>query len=969
MTNSTLDEWQGLLAAHFEALRKNRLASLGDRPVFALEHGLTHEELGQVSEAVRAEAGGPSFRHRLPWTVYAAELGYRYSGDEYWQTFEDETPNWRMANRPFIRRCFRDFSKAFGGAEPSGRWARRFSIICWPITHAILPKDLQKQLARILFQARDLIRSHDLGSPADLGRLISARSGHCSSRFRNLAEEPLLLGQISAALLLDDEDAAGLLILPTTLARISSDLDRERQARSWLRGARESVRDMLRVRGGLTPSKDPESRTGTRETERPLSLKPTVVLRRASTEAAWNVRLEIPDLSYVIERFPEIRDTLASSRCRVTGSEGTPKPGGWLLYGAQQVRWDYWPAAGEPLLRFEAGDQKLDSILAGHFVLSSGSRWLFKVGNEGIARELSAHRVRPGSRYVLITREPAPSSAAHLVTEAQLRCEGVQAYLLDLPPALDAEWKVALEEWGLSTTTSIEVRPVGPVPGAWDGEGHVEWLTIDTPLLAVRADHEVDGYTLRLNGNLLQAQPREPGAPVVFELAGIGEGSHRASVVALDGSQTQVHEPVEVDIKVRQPRLWNPGGHQQSAFLVFTEPYDPSLEDVWDGRLKVQVHGPRGHRVALKLALFEKGATQPRVSETVGQLRLPCSTEVWSKVFHGFIRDSRRVQNAYEVANLAVLQIDAHELGCFSLEAEREFTPLRWSVHHTREAYFLRAVDDRGSDDHPVVSRYTFDSPDTRIRVDIDPCQVGRGVQGEAGLYVLESGQLIRGFVVPPEVHSLEDLQWEVRLESRRRTPDSVLELLDISALWYRARLPGHVLAAERRRRVVEALTRETLSLIGGVRWAAVEHQIVQAQSLDEDALSAAKDAVTSKRHEKGLPVVLARDVQNFLDLSVEHRVQRFAKVAAQFLDLPEQLGEVSDRSTPAWLCACCLRLATDPVAVRTWISEDARTAIGCLLENPTLVRAARFLVFAMRRFAPPLPLGAESAYSSWRWE
>src|SRR3712207_7713201 len=46
------------------------------------------------------------------------------------------------------------FKRQFAGATPSGRWAEHFSIIAWPITHAILPRDLQQQLARILYDLR-----------------------------------------------------------------------------------------------------------------------------------------------------------------------------------------------------------------------------------------------------------------------------------------------------------------------------------------------------------------------------------------------------------------------------------------------------------------------------------------------------------------------------------------------------------------------------------------------------------------------------------------------------------------------------------------------------------------------------------------------------------------------------------------------------------------------------------------------
>jgi hypothetical protein len=45
---------------------------------------------------------------RLPVTgwlgVYSAEIGYEYSGEEYWQTFAERTPGWAgYGDRNFIR--------------------------------------------------------------------------------------------------------------------------------------------------------------------------------------------------------------------------------------------------------------------------------------------------------------------------------------------------------------------------------------------------------------------------------------------------------------------------------------------------------------------------------------------------------------------------------------------------------------------------------------------------------------------------------------------------------------------------------------------------------------------------------------------------------------------------------------------------------------------------------------------------
>lgn len=224
----------------------------GGRPLFALEHNLQPPEVEALRAAIREHIAHHSPRrdHALTWIVYAAELGYRYSGDEYWQTFEQETPGWTVhGDRHFIRDRYCAFHQQYGGAKPVGAWAEHFSIICWPITHAILPCDLQRQLALILYEIRHAFSAELLESPVMLGEFIEARSWNASSRFQNLAQETALVGQIAAALLLEGRFGTDSLVYPATLERISKDLDRERRAREWLRGARRSAQERARIRG------------------------------------------------------------------------------------------------------------------------------------------------------------------------------------------------------------------------------------------------------------------------------------------------------------------------------------------------------------------------------------------------------------------------------------------------------------------------------------------------------------------------------------------------------------------------------------------------------------------------------------------------------------------------------------------------------------------------------------------------
>jgi hypothetical protein len=87
--------WHNRLSEHFEVLAAERLGN--DWPVFALEHGLSDSDVHLLENEVKASliAQQPNRRVFLPWVVYAAEFGYQYSGDEYWQSFTEKTPGWK----------------------------------------------------------------------------------------------------------------------------------------------------------------------------------------------------------------------------------------------------------------------------------------------------------------------------------------------------------------------------------------------------------------------------------------------------------------------------------------------------------------------------------------------------------------------------------------------------------------------------------------------------------------------------------------------------------------------------------------------------------------------------------------------------------------------------------------------------------------------------------------------------------
>lgn len=226
-----LDHLQRELELRFERLSGERSEG---RRVFALEHGLSIDVVELAAElSQQLKYGNPRQAHWLVWVVFATEIGYSFAGAEYWQTFSERLPAWRRSadgnrNRSQIRVWFRKFANKYNGVRPSGTWAKQFSIIAWPITHAILPKDLQFHFAKSLHHNRFRLATEN--DSIGVGRLIHTQTLPTSSRFREFSEQEELVGRIALALLRVDSEELPLSSEATK--RIIGDLEVTQAARA-----------------------------------------------------------------------------------------------------------------------------------------------------------------------------------------------------------------------------------------------------------------------------------------------------------------------------------------------------------------------------------------------------------------------------------------------------------------------------------------------------------------------------------------------------------------------------------------------------------------------------------------------------------------------------------------------------------------------------------------------------------------
>lgn len=990
MDGATMDlgAWNRRLAEHFGALARDR----GDIPVFALEHGLAQAELLALESALRAhiQVSAPVRDHQLAWVVYATEIGYGYAGDEYWQTFERRTPGWTLnGRRDWIREAFVAFQRKFAGAKPSGPWAEHFSIIAWPITHAILPRDLQQQLARILYDLRHSFSGELFDEPQRLGDFIAARSWNTSARFQNLVQAPALVGQIAAALLLQGKEGFKMLLHPTTLKRIGDDVDRERRGRDWLRGARRAAEERAKVRG-LTIGRSTttfQRRDEARAEIVRLGIEPRLVLRPIEG-SRWEVLLEIPDLSHLLLRFPDVLGVLTESRCTVAGAAGRPLARGRCLHGPQRVALGRWPCPDEVLLKFERTDARLEYLLRAECMLRPGTSWLFKVASDGLAYESRGMRVRADSQYLLVSTEPfAHSPVAHPV---ELTCQGVHAVLLDVPAVVTSEWEQALKQFQVTQAKSIEVWPAGLAAVAWDGEGYGEWLASETPTLAIRSDHAMEQLTIAMEEGpslSLALTDMPPGEPIFIELPALPVGLHKFSVAARSarGADSEVIGDLDVVMRVREARPWSSGSTAHGPLEVELNPAAPSLQQLWEGNASFHIRGPDGRQAKCRARMFARLGEAPLFSRQLPPITLPLSSEEWIRHFEAHFKEDKDAQHAYDDAHVCEVEFSADELGGFTIHCEREFTPLRWSVRREKARFILRLHDDAGSGE-PIVQRFSFERP--TIGETLSAAQ-DYLVPRAGGLYVATLHEFKASIIAPPIVNDLAELGCEPQLDLGSRTVGHIVQLVRFARLWSRARLPGDLIAGFRRRTVLRSLTARISALLGGDRWGHLQDDFLS----DDIGLARLRQAISSKKSSSRIDRTATDPTQIFpRDLLKQLGTAPLDERGAALVELIERLGLMphSARGRPAallasskqprpalggaprakgtaWVAEFALRMASDPTALETWAGADLEDGIKNLLEVPTLARAARFLVLAVDQQRQSA-IQAGEVYAGWRW-
>lgn len=939
-----LEEWQRRLDRHFTQLACSRSSS--DLPIFALEHDLTTDEFREISALLRERLslGLRLETHWLLWVVYATELGYDYDGDEYWHSFEERTPRWKdRGSRNLLRDWFARFRSSYHGVKPTGPWAEWFRIIAWPITHAILPRYLQWQFAKTLYNLRyRLAQSRDL-NPATVGQLLAAHAWDGSSRFREFLQQEELAGRIVLALVGNTNVAGHDSIQPATLRRLVADLERVQSAREWLKETQRYVADRIagagRAGSGLASADYVEDDTAESEARRSPNIRPGLMLRPMGA-SRWSLIAEIPPFTAIARLNPELHTFLLKTRCRIAGAGETWLPNAWLLSGTQRRALKSWPGAGVPLVSFEKTNAQIEQLVSGGARLSEGPVWLFRIGGDGLATEILGKTIRPGRRYVLLSEGDLPSDHG-LFSHCDIDCAGIRGVLLSTPETFSSHATALLQGMGLQVARTVRIWPAGLPARAWDGEGNSEWLTTDKPCFGIAHDHAVDSYALRLDNGAEVAVKAPPlGNAAFVSLPSLTPGRHTLSVRTrrIYSSAVTPSSAVEgtVTLTVREPEPWVPGTTSHAGLFVSVDPADPPLDLFWEGDVSICVMGPPGHHVTCTMTLLTP-KREKLLSDVIGTFELPVTNEEWQRGLSQFVRAEKR-ELAYLEASSGSLSIKEDELGDFTLRLERDVRPVRWVCRSDQRMTTARLIDDTGLEEPAACRFFSLRQPAEPVALETPKALAGIAIPVPGGLYEAIHAECEDAIVVSmPQVEGgFQGLVIEPDLSALEGESTSVIQILDILNVWMRARLFGP-LVAMRRGRIVQRVLNRLYARLCGRRWAEAETVFI-TQPQSEIALKQLEHAIGGT---PGFGVLLRRDHAKF-DSGSAAGIQWFAEVADRYkVSSDKGLSEFS------------LRLGSEPHALASLPKPVLDRLLTEIKDKTILLRGARFLALLSARTQP----------------
>lgn len=929
-TADTLEYFHEVLHAHFRALHKRRMSLGSSAPVFALEHGLGEDDRKLLHDAVIAAhrerlLARASSRWWLPLVVHAAEIGYIYDGVEFWPIYAKGTPGWVDCEyeRDRVRDWFRRFANEYGGAVPRGAWATTFRKIAWPITNAVLPRYLQVQLARMLYEYRTGWPSL-LDDPEALGIRLHAWSRHYGERLEKFCQNTSMLGHVAVALLLSDDDESSPYLESSTLDRLVESLNSERQSRRWLHDARRSA-STVRTRNFQSASAGSKRNS---ERRMPALTDPKLQLKLES--GVWHAYAVIPDLKPLQHSLPLVYDELRNSRASVTGSNEIIRSGA-LLYAMAPLELSTWPSPVEPFLQLKNASPEVNQLIADQCRITVGPWWLFRHKHDEPGVEVKGKFVRPGGQYCIVGASDLTPPDVACCEPVEIAVSGMSAYSLRVPTNLSEADSKALVSAGLSVLSDLSIQPVGVAASGWDGEGAAEWLAGEPALVMIRAEHSPQKCRITINGEPYYVEWPAGQTELFLSLDRLAVGTHEVvfALGDLDGEGRSTEGTLSVAI--RDPQAPAEGMAAGEGIRLRTSPAQPSLPELWDGRAVIEVDGPEGTKADLTISLHDGDARQ--LGSTLRRsIDLPITGDDWRRMFPN-VRESNDLARHYDEADVVELAVSRAGVGFASLACERGFRGLRWVLTRRHDGVYTARLIDRTDGDDVAIDFFPMDRPLNAVQQPADGKFVG---PPRGGLLWASNGAHVAGQIIPPDPNQLLHIGATTPyVPERPKSLPHVRTLIAHHRRWSDAELPAHPFGVRDRQRVLQAITTAIAVMLAPGQWAHFEYQVSGTAWEDVD-LNRAQKLVGATTPQLAAAEAIASHLWQW---------NTPGALIVGFSDAIADLAASSGMKDTGKGARFLLQLASSPGELVDWEEAELTTYLRCVFTDPVLLRAARFAV------------------------
>jgi len=736
------------LDEHFRKLADSRKT-----PVFAIEHPYTHDDVKILTKIFRNDEDWGGEGNYLFWCILSAEHGYHFEGSRYWPEFEDNLhyEAWRTIFRDHIWGYFQKFKKKFNGYTPTGAWAAKFTNICWPTSHAILPKYLLQEFVYHLHIIRDDLHKVINQEPDVIGNYLrdSYYYSDSKTRFEKLLEQTQLMGMICRSIIIKDDKEHNSIIYDKTLDRIVNDFsDETKELLAFTRGAIKENQEKEKNKppkgprsptfdGGKKPGKEPKP--GSEEYDlndiyKNINISPIVKLRKKEKDK-WVIVLEFPGFKSYAQNNKDTWDLLTNIRCKVINDK-IFQSAGWILHKNPQREIDIWPEKESPLLKFDTEDYQAEIIaIQKKCSLLDFDHYIFKIRkNDNTAIKLKGYEVSPGNDYILISNSVI-EARGDFIKEIDVGGPKVHSYLINIvePYIGSVTNLLRMLRPQIEIRRKIKIAPIGLISRRNDDEGYYEWFDSETPCFSISYDHSVKNFEICLNGDTpIQVKANDNDDKVFISLENLDTGTHTLEIAADNNAIAKCE--LEIWIK-KQEDIFNYS--LPTGLRIFTEPARPDLNDLTDSKIELTTMGPKNTEISLKLRLLEDDIPFYEMEITKEKLPFDDWQNLLSKHFENKNNDIGKYTLDCENGELV---IDAGVLGEKTVYLEKGITPLRIIYKKINKKIHFRIVDDtvNREDSNKKVIFLPIEEPVEEEELEYEECaKKYTAFKGQGGLIIV----------------------------------------------------------------------------------------------------------------------------------------------------------------------------------------------------------------------------------------